>query len=209
MLPVYLMCSACAAAGAAAVVSAITTVSAAGVPAAAEVPNSSSRSISGSTWTVAVERSILSDALCVLALHAPMYVHLYRFLSTKPARGALRRAGQVFPGAQQVTLFHANGWCDPVQARMDVEPLVRLESRLVSLEPLALGLPQLTRLAIHDATFTRDPWPLSQLLWLTGLKGLEVAWDTGLWAPGQVLQEAEALQVRSTAAGTKRWQNQS
>lgn len=132
-----------------------------------------------------------------------MYVHLYRFLSTKAARGALRRAGQVFPGAQQVTLCHANGWCDPVQARMDVEPLVRLESRLVSLEPLALGLPQLTRLAIHDATFTRDPWPLSQLLWLPGLKGLEVAWGTGLWAPGQVLQEAEALQVSGTAAGDK------
>lgn len=78
---------------------------------------------------------------------------------------------------------------------MDVEPLVRLESRLVSLEPLAAGLPQLNRLAVQDATFTRDPWPLSQLAWLKGLRGLEVAWDTGLWAPGQVLQEGEALQV--------------
>jgi hypothetical protein len=82
------------------------------------------------------------------------------------------------------------------QARMDVEPLVRLELRLVSLEPLAAGLPQLTRLVLADATFTREPWALSQLAWLKGLRGLVVAWDTGLWAPGQVLQEGEALQVR-------------
>jgi hypothetical protein len=79
---------------------------------------------------------------------------------------------------------------------MDVEPLVVLESRLVPLEPLAAGLPQLTRLAIADATFTRQPWALSQLAWLSGLRGLRLAWDTGLWAPGQVLQEGEALQVR-------------
>jgi hypothetical protein len=82
---------------------------------------------------------------------------------------------------------------------MDVEPLVRLESRLVSLEPLAAGLPQLTRLVLADACFTREPWALSQLAWLKGLRGLAVAWDTGLWAPGQVLQEGEALQVRCSA----------
>ncbi|KAF6255657.1 hypothetical protein COO60DRAFT_191676 [Scenedesmus sp. NREL 46B-D3] len=40
-----------------------------------------------------------------------------RFLGAKGARGVLKRAGQVFPGARQVTLTHANGWCDPVQVR--------------------------------------------------------------------------------------------
>jgi hypothetical protein len=84
---------------------------------------------------------------------------------------------------------------------MDVEPLVVLESRLVSLEHLAAGLPQLTKLSLADAAFTRQPWALSQLGWLAGLKGLSMAWDTGLWAPGQVLQEGEALQVGGGRGG--------
>lgn len=128
---------------------------------------------------------------------------------------------------------------------MDVEPLVRLEMRPVSLAPLAAGLPRLSRLRIVDGPFTRHPWCLSQLAWLTSLSALEVragvqlgavqaahvqararhalqppthlddtaaspaaarphaapcpqvAWDAALWAPGQVAQEAAALQVRA------------
>ncbi|WIA41453.1 hypothetical protein OEZ86_005030 [Tetradesmus obliquus] len=122
-------------------------------------------------------------------LHLPM-----RFLSSKGARGALARAGQVFPGVREVTLSHAAGWCDPMQARMDVEPLVLLQQRPVSLAPLAAGLPQLSHLALADAAFSRHPWGLGQLAGCGGLRGLSLAWDTGLWAPGQVLQEGLALQ---------------
>jgi hypothetical protein len=46
-----------------------------------------------------------------------LLLYLARFLSAKGARGALKRAGQVFPGVHHVTLTHANGWCDPVQVR--------------------------------------------------------------------------------------------
>jgi hypothetical protein len=80
---------------------------------------------------------------------------------------------------------------------MDVEPLVRQERRNVSLEPLAAAFSQLQHLSVSDATYTRDPWSLEQLAWLPKLSSLSMAWDTGLWAPGQVVQEAEALQVRS------------
>lgn len=79
---------------------------------------------------------------------------------------------------------------------MDVEPLVRQERRSVSLEPLAAAFSQLQQLSVSDATYTRDPWSLEQLAWLPKLSSLSLAWDTGLWAPGQVLQEADALQVR-------------
>lgn len=78
---------------------------------------------------------------------------------------------------------------------MDVEPLVREERRNVSLEPLAAAFSHLQRLAVSDASFTRDPWSLQQLAWLPKLCNVSLAWDTGLWAPGQVLLEAEALQV--------------
>jgi len=54
---------------------------------------------------------------------------------------------------------------------------------------------QLQQLSIADGIFTRNPWPLAQLSSLPRLSCLSVAWDTGLWAPGQVLQETEALQV--------------
>ena len=81
------------------------------------------------------------------------------------------------------------------QARMDVEPLVLLQQRPVSLAPLAAGLPQLSHLALADAAFSRHPWGLGQLAGCGGLRGLSLAWDTGLWAPGQVLQEGLALQV--------------
>ena len=60
--------------------------------------------------------------------------------------------------------------------------------------PLNL-LPQLQSLSISDTTFTRDPWSLEQLSRLPALSGLCVAWDTGLWAPGQVEAETHALQV--------------
>jgi hypothetical protein len=79
---------------------------------------------------------------------------------------------------------------------MDVEPLVRQERRSVSLEPLAAAFSQLQQLSISDATYTRDPWSLEQLAWLPKLSSLSMSWDTGLWAPGQVAQEADALQVR-------------
>lgn len=82
-----------------------------------------------------------------------------------------------------------------LQARMDVEPLVREERRNVSLEPLAAAFASLQQLCVSDATFTREPWSLQQLAWLPKLSNLSLAWDTGLWAPGQVLQEADALQV--------------
>lgn len=48
---------------------------------------------------------------------------------------------------------------------------------------------------MSDATFTRDPWSLDQLSLLPKLSCLNMTWDTGLWAPGQVAQEADALQV--------------
>lgn len=44
-----------------------------------------------------------------------------RFLGARNARSVLRRAGAVFPGVLQVTLFHANGWCDPVQVGATVK----------------------------------------------------------------------------------------
>lgn len=85
---------------------------------------------------------------------------------------------------------------------MDVEPLVKEERRNVSLEPLAAAFGHLQRLAVSDASFTRDPWSLQQLAWLPKLCSMSLAWDTGLWAPGQVLLEAEALQVCVLATHT-------
>lgn len=58
---------------------------------------------------------------------------------------------------------------------------------------------QLQHLYVSDASFTRDPWSLEQLSWLPKLSSMSLSWDTGLWAPGQVAQEADALQVRCTA----------
>lgn len=83
---------------------------------------------------------------------------------------------------------------------MDVEPLVREERRNVSLEPLAAAFASLQQLCMSDAAFTREPWSLEQLAWLPQLSNLSLAWDTGLWAPGQILQEADALQVRHAEA---------
>ncbi|GBF90611.1 hypothetical protein Rsub_03183 [Raphidocelis subcapitata] len=116
------------------------------------------------------------------------------FASSPAAAGALRRVAGGFPSLARLQLSHADGWCDPVQARMNLEPMVRLDSRAVCLDALAAALPALPSLSVQDATFTRDPWPLGpELRKLPGLKDLSVEWDTALWAPGQTMHEWEAL----------------
>jgi hypothetical protein len=70
------------------------------------------------TWLEAILR--LTCVLCAAWLPlraAAAAAAAARFLGVKGARGVLKRAGQVFPGVRQVTLTHANGWCDPVQVR--------------------------------------------------------------------------------------------
>jgi hypothetical protein len=60
----------------------------------------------------------------------------------------------------------------------------------------------------QDAAFTRDPWPLGiELRKLQGLQDVSVEWDTALWAPGQMIHEWEAVEVRSAqrAAGAGAW----
>ena len=84
----------------------------------------------------------------------------------------------------------------PPQARMDLEPLVRLASRALPVDPLTSLLPRLTHIVLECSSFTRDPWCLGELLLMGGsLTRLEISWDTALWAPGQNMQEWEALQV--------------
>lgn len=66
------------------------------------------------------------------------------FLATRTAKTVLRSTSQFFPSVTLVTLVHAGGWCDPMQARMDVEPVVCQERRTVSLEPLAAAFTQVS-----------------------------------------------------------------
>jgi len=88
------------------------------------------------------------------------------------------------------------------QARMNLEPMVRLESRLVNLDPVAQALPHLPALSLQDATFTRDPWPVGlEARKLPELADLEVEWGAALWAPGQMIHEWAALQVRGWWGG--------
>jgi hypothetical protein len=89
--------------------------------------------------------------LCVLdlwCLHACWFLSFVytsccnSFLAGKAAKSTLRSTSSHFPSVTQVALQHAGGWCDPVQARMDVEPLVQQERRGVCLEPLAAAFGQ-------------------------------------------------------------------
>jgi hypothetical protein len=50
---------------------------------------------------------------------------------------ALRRAADAFGGARELTLFRGGGWCDPLRARLELQPLVQARAAAVDLSALA------------------------------------------------------------------------
>ena len=122
------------------------------------------------------------------------------FLSDRAtALRALGRAAAALPELAAARLHAAAGWCDPVQARACLEPLVATESRLVALDALAGALPALRALRLEDAAFARRPWDLgAELVKLPDLSDLSVAWAAAPWPPAQGLQEWAGLRVSVT-----------